>query len=200
MAFNIESFKSNGLIYGGARPSLFKVIMDFPATVPGIQGDPQRASFLIRAAQLPASTVDPIDIPYFGRKIKIAGDRTFADWTITVMNDEDFTLRNSFEAWLNFINTHVSNRSAAEDGSPTNYKVDIEIQQYGKAGPADESGIIRSYILSGAFPTSVDAISLDWDTTNAVETFDVTFAYDYWEPASGGFSGASYPTALPGDI
>jgi len=200
MAFNIESFKSNGLIYGGARPSLFKVIMDFPATAPGIQGDAQRTSFLIRAAQLPASTVDPIDIPYFGRKIKIAGDRTFADWTITVMNDEDFTLRNSFEAWLNFINTHVSNRSAAEDGSPTNYKVDIEIQQYGKAGPADESGIIRSYILSGAFPTSVDAISLDWDTTNAIETFDVTFAYDYWEPASSGFSGASYPTALPGDI
>jgi hypothetical protein len=200
MAFNIESFKSNGLIYGGARPSLFKVIMGFPQGAAGIQADPQRASFLIRAAQLPASTVDPIDIPYFGRKIKIAGDRTFADWTITVMNDEDFQLRNSFEAWLNYINTHVSNRSGEGNIIPSDYKVAIEVQQYGKAGPSDEAGIIRSYLLSGAFPTSVDAISLDWDTTNTVETFDVTFAYDYWEPALTGFSGASYPTSLPGDI
>jgi hypothetical protein len=171
--------------------------MDFPATAPGIQGDSQRASFLIRAAQLPASTVDPIDIPYFGRKIKIAGDRTFADWTVTAMNDEDFGLRNDMEAWLNFINTHQSNRSAATSGSPVNYKTDIRVEQYGKSGPGSEAGIIRSYRIVGAFPTSVDAISLDWDTTNAVETFDITFAYDYWIPEINGPFNNGYVTSLP---
>jgi hypothetical protein len=199
MGFNIDSFKANGLINGGARPSLFKVIMQFPAA-PGIEGDGERASFLIRAAQLPASTVDPVDVPYFGRKIKIAGDRTFADWTITVMNDEDFKLRNDFEAWLNWINTHVSNRSASGTGSPESYKVDIQVYQFGKAGPGDDAGVIRSYNLVGAFPTTVDAISLDWDTTNTIETFDVTFAYDYWEPIAAGPSPSSYPVQLAGDI
>jgi hypothetical protein len=197
MGFNIENFKSSGLIYGGARPSLFKVIMQFP-NAPGIEGDDRRASFLIRAAQLPASTVDPVDVPYFGRKIKVAGDRTFADWTITVMNDEDFSLRNDFEAWLNYINTHISNRSAAASASPLEYKVDIEVQQFGKTGPGDEGGVIRSYLLSGAFPTSVDAISLDWDTTNQIQTFDVTFAYDYWQPALIG-ENQGYNVQLPGD-
>lgn len=199
MGFNIDSFKANGLIYGGARPSLFKVIMQFPSA-PGIEGDSERASFLIRAAQLPASTVDPVDVPYFGRKIKVAGDRTFADWTVTVMNDEDFKLRNDFEAWLNYINTHISNRSASADGSPENYKVDVQVIQFGKAGPGDDSGIIRSYSLVGAFPTSVDAISLDWDTTNAIETFDVTFAYDYWIPIAAGPRPSDYPVELAGDI
>ncbi len=199
MGFNIDSFKANGLINGGARPSLFKVIMQFPAA-PGIEGDGERASFLIRAAQLPASTVDPVDVPYFGRKIKIAGDRTFADWTITVMNDEDFKLRNDFEAWLNWINTHVSNRSASGTGSPESYKVDIQVYQFGKAGPGDDAGVIRSYNLVGAFPTTVDAISLDWDTTNTIETFDVTFAYDYWEPMVAGPSPSSHPVQLAGDI
>ena len=104
MGFNIDNFKSNGLILGGARPSLFKVIMQFPSA-PGIEGDSARASFLIRAAQLPASTVDPIDVPYFGRKIKVAGDRTYPEWTMRIMSDEDFTLRTMFEAWSQMINT-----------------------------------------------------------------------------------------------
>jgi hypothetical protein len=193
MAFNINEFLGNGLTLGGARPSLFKVVMQFPDAAPG---DARAASFLIRAAQLPASTVDSIDIPYFGRKIKIAGDRTFTDWTITVMNDEDFDLRNSFEAWLNSINAHVSNRMDYDSAAPSNYKVNIEVHQYGKAGPGDENGIIRSYALIGAFPTSVDAISLDWDTTNQVETFDVTFAYDYWAPLDVG-ANPGYQVELP---
>ena len=197
MAFNIDTFRSEGLALGGARPSLFKVIMAFPPAAADIFGDVRRASFLIRAAQLPASTVDPIDIPYFGRKIKIAGDRTFADWTVTAMNDEDFGLRNDMEAWLNFINTHQSNRSAATSGSPVNYKTDIRVEQYGKSGPGSEAGIIRSYRIVGAFPTSVDAISLDWDTTNAVETFDITFAYDYWIPEINGPFNNGYVTSLP---
>jgi len=184
MAFNIDAFKSQGLAFGGARPTLFRVLMEFPVS---IAGDTQRASYLIRSTSLPSSSVSSIPVPYFGRKIKIAGDRDFEDWSVTVMNDEDFGLRNSFEAWLNLINTHVSNRigsgvSGPNGSAPDIYKVDLIVQQFSKAGPSNESGVIRQYKFNGAFPTSVGAISLDWDSTNTVESFDVTFSYDYWEP------------------
>jgi len=177
MAFNVDAFRSQGLVLGGARPSLFRVLMQFPGAAPG---DTERASFLIRSTSLPASTVSSIPVPYFGRTIKVAGDRTFEDWSITIMNDEDFDLRNSFEAWLNAINAHASNR-AASPGADF-YKVDLIVQQYGKAGPSNDSGVIRQYKLNGAFPVSIGAISLDWDSTNTIESFDVTFSYDYWEP------------------
>jgi hypothetical protein len=103
------------------------------------------------------------------------------------MNDEDFELRNSMEAWLNMINTHVSNRMGSGLTGPTGagpdqYKTDLIVQQFSKAGPSNSSGVIRQYKFNGAFPTSVGAISLDWDSTNTIESFDVTFSYDYWEP------------------
>jgi hypothetical protein len=184
MAFNIDEFRSQGLVFGGARPSLFRVLMQFPA---GIAGDVQSASYLIRSASLPSSSISSVPVPYFGRQIKIAGDRQFEDWSVTVMNDEDFDLRNTFESWLNLINTHASNRMGSgipgrDGGSPNIYKVDLIVDQFGKAGPSDDSGIIRSYKFNGAFPTSVGAIALDWDSTNTIESFDVTFSYDYWEP------------------
>lgn len=187
MAFNIESFKSQGLQFGGARPSLFRVILTFPQDVttaaPAIAGG--RSSFLIKSAALPASTIGEIDVSYFGRKIKMAGDRTFDDWTITVLNDEDFSLRNAFEEWSNLMNTLISNRlggAAAPLSSPETYKVDLDVQQFGKAGPGDEAGVIRQYKFVGAFPTQISAITLDWDRNNTIEEFDVRFAYDYWIP------------------
>jgi len=180
MAFNIDKFRAQGLIFGGARPTLFRVKMEFPGVAPG---DRERASYLIRSTSLPASTVSAVPVPYFGRTIKVPGDRTFEDWSITVMNDEDFGLRDSFESWLNAINAHASNRSVG-DGSPDLFKVDLTVEQFGKSGPGDDSGVIRAYKLNGAFPTSVGAISLDWDSTNTIESFDVTFSYDYWEPVA----------------
>lgn len=210
MSFNINRFRSDGLTLGGARPSLFRVTLTPPAGVGLGTTTTNKLSLLARAAQIPAMTIDPVEIPYFGRKIKLAGDRTFADWTITVMNDEDFLLRSMFEGWSNKINTLVSNRNGFGT-SPLDYKCDALVEQFSKAGPKDEPGIIRSYKFVGLFPTTIDAIALDWDNTNAVETFDVSFSYDWWEPeqqgggipyrstlADDGASGSSVPPATGG--
>jgi hypothetical protein len=199
--FNIDSFKANGLKLGGARPSLFSVQLQFPLAVPSLDGKgiAEQAEFLIKAAALPASTIGEIDVSYFGRKIKMSGDRTFDDWTVTVLNDEDFKIRNGFEAWSNFMNTHQSNRLGVAGGggstSPAIYKTDITVTQYSKGGPGNDNGVIRSYVLVGAFPTQISAITLDWDRNNTIEEFDVRFAYDYWRPYFGG----TYTTKLDDD-
>lgn len=175
MAFNISSFKSSGLVNGGARPSLFEVEI--------IGGGFDNLKFVARASQIPAMTIGDIEVPYFGRKIKIAGDRTFADWSITVMNDEDFKIRALFEAWSNRMNTIVSNVNAAGT-SPNSYKLEAFVRQYSKTGKSGDNigKAIRAYRFVGIFPTQIDAINLDWDDTNRIETFDVTFSYDWWEP------------------
>ena len=176
MPFNINGFKHYGLVYGGARPSLFAVQLNIP---PNIGLDPQTSTkfrFLCKSAALPESSIASVDIPYFGRKIKIAGDRTFQDWTVTVMNDEDFNVRAMFEAWSNALNRLVSNVRDPGTSRET-YKVDLEVFQFGKDGET-----IRSYVINGAFPTQIGAISLDWDSANQIESFSVNFAYDFWVP------------------
>lgn len=186
MAFNVQNFRSNGLRLGGARPSLFQVEMTFPSGV-GQPSAAGRVQYLVRAAQLPAATIDPVEVPYFGRKIKLAGDRTFADWTVTVMNDEDFQLRSTFENWSNKMNSIIGNVGSLPPGDDSNgYKTTATVYQFGRtAGSAASTGeneVIRAYKFVGIFPTTIDAIALDWDNTNAIETFDVTFSYDWWEP------------------
>jgi hypothetical protein len=178
MPFNINTFKSNGLVYGGARPSLFEVYLSVPQGIGIDNVSVDKFRFVCRAAELPASAVASIELPYFGRKIKVAGERAFADWSVTVMNDEDFAVRSMFEAWSNALNRLVSN---VRDPNITaeNYKADLEIVQYGKDGT-----IIRSYQLVGAFPTEIGNISLDWDSANAIESFAVNFSYDYWVPVT----------------
>lgn len=176
MPFNISSFKSNGLVYGGARPSLFNVFLTVPGGI-GIDNTAvDKFRFVCRTAELPESTVSSIDVPYFGRKVKVAGDRSFGDWSVTVMNDEDFSVRAMFETWSNALNRHVSN-VRDPNLSAENYKTDLEVIQYGKDGSA-----IRSYMIVGAFPTAIGAISLSWDSASAIEEFPVTFSYDYWVP------------------
>ena len=176
MAFNINEFKTRGLQYGGARPALFSVAVTPPANIGLDQTSSQKFTFTASAATIPEGNIDTIQVPYFGRKIKIAGDRTFADWRVTVMNDEDFGVRSMMEMWSNALNRLVSNtRQPGLDVE--NYKALLNIIQYGKDG-----SVIREYQLSGAFPTSIDAIDLNWDTTNTIQTFNVTFAYDYWTP------------------
>lgn len=176
MPFNINQFKQTGLVYGGTRPSLFNIYLTVPGGIGIDNVSVQKFTFVARAAELPASDITSFDVPYFGRKIKLAGDRTFADWRVTVMNDEDFSVRSMFEAWSNAINRMVAN---VRDPALNNelYKTDVEVIQYGKDG-----SLLRSYQLIGAFPTTIDAISVDWNNTNAVEEFSVTFAYDYWIP------------------
>jgi hypothetical protein len=177
MPFNINSFKHRGLVYGGARPSLFNVFLSVPQGIGIDNVSADKFRFVCRTAELPASQVSSFDIPYFGRKIKLAGDRTFSDWSVTVMNDEDFSVRSMFETWSNSLNRMVSNVRDPVVNNFELYKSDLEIVQYGKDG-----SILRSYQIVGAFPTDIGAISLDWDTQNSIETFTVNFAYDYWVP------------------
>jgi hypothetical protein len=204
MAFSINDFKANGLVLGGARPTLFQVLIpNFPtlsgSTVgfgttngPTLTG---KVQLLAKAASLPPSLVDSIDVGYMGRKIKVTGDRTFPNWACTIMNDEDFKVRNVFEDWHEILNsrepnllTRVSPSSGSSNGStdPNNYKRDITIIQFSKAGQE-----IKIYTLIGAFPVTVSPIALDYDATNQIEQFDVEFAYDYWEPTDASTIGLS---------
>jgi hypothetical protein len=176
MPFNINAFKQNGLVYGGARPSLFNVTLTPPAGLGLDNVSAQKFSFVCKTAELPPSQVASFDVPYFGRKIKLAGDRTFTDWQVSVMNDEDFAVRAMFEKWSNALNRMVSNVRDPSIASE-NYKTDLEVTQYGKDGSE-----IRSYMIIGAFPTDIGAIALDWDQQSQLENFSVTFAYDYWVP------------------
>jgi hypothetical protein len=176
MPFNISAFKSNGLVYGGARPSLFQVFMTPPANIGIDTVSADKFRFVCKTAELPESTISQIEVPYFGRRIKVAGERAFADWSVSVLNDEDFSVRAMFELWSNALNRHVSNvRDPAL--SAEQYKTDLDILQYSKDG-----AIIRSYQLVGAFPTTIGSIGLNWESANAIEEFSVTFAYDYWVP------------------
>jgi len=178
MPFNISAFKSNGLVYGGARPSLFNVFMSVPAGLGIDNASVDKFRFVCKTAELPESTISSIDVPYFGRRIKVAGERAFADWSVTVMNDEDFAVRSMFEAWSNALNRLVSN-VRDPNVNAENYKADLEILQYGKDGT-----LLRSYQIVGAFPTEIGNIQLDWDSANAVESFAVNFSYDYWIPVT----------------
>ena len=180
--FNIAEFKSQGLIYGGARPTLFQYILSTGGsgqTGSSIQLPAQQLAqlpFVVRAASIPASAINSIDVPYMGRKIKLAGDRDFGDYTIVVMCDEDYGLREMFEAWQNSINSLESNvREAAL--TTENYKLDFNVRQFAKDGT-----IIRSYKMVGGWPKVVSPIDLDWDAQNAIETFSVVFSVDYWLP------------------
>ena len=126
-----------------------------------------------------------IEVPYFGRKIKVAGDRTFAEWTVTIINDEDFLIRNAMEQWSNSINSHAGNIREFGSASPLLYKSNAQITQFSKTGVP-----IREYTFNGMFPTEVSAIEMAWETTDAIEEFTVTFQYDFWE-VSGGITGNS---------
>lgn len=176
MPFNISAFKENGMVYGGARPSLFNVFLSVPAGIGIDNVSVDKFRFVCRSAELPPSQMSSIEIPYFGRRIKVAGERAFGTWSVTVMNDEDFSVRSMFETWSNAMNRMVSN-VRDPNVNAENYKVDLEVVQYGKDGTK-----IRSYKLIGAFPTQIGAIALGWDSQNAIEEFGVSFEYDYWVP------------------
>jgi len=168
---NINDFKAK-LAGGGARNNQFKVVMPFPGYAQ-VGGEIEDLAFLCTAAALPAMTVGNINVNFRGRAVKIAGDRTFAAWTITVLNDTNFKLRNAFERWQNGIN----NMSDAEGlTNPVDYQVDAFVDQLDRNG-----NTIKSYTLRGAYPTSIAEIPLDYGTNDAVEDFDVVFEYQYFE-------------------
>jgi len=168
---NINDFKAK-LAGGGARANQFKVTMPFPGYAQ-VGGEIEDLAFLCKGTQLPGMTLPSFTVPFRGRQIKIAGDRTFEDWTITVLNDTDFKLRNAFERWQNGINNMTDNEGLT---NPVDYQVDAFIDQLDRNGAT-----IKSYTLRGAFPTTIAPIELAYDTNDAIEEFQVTFGYQYFE-------------------
>ena len=168
---NINDFKSR-LRGGGARANQFKVTLPFPGYA-AVGGETSDLAFLCTAAGLPGQTIKSIKIPFRGRQLKIAGDRTFEDWTITVLNDTDFKLYRAFERWMNGINNMTDNEGIA---NPADYQVDGFIDQLDRNGST-----LKSYTYRGLFPTALASIALDYSTNDAIEKFDVTFQIQYFE-------------------
>ena len=177
----ISDFKSK-LTGGGARPNLFEVELAFPAAV-AIENDVlQKSRFLVKAAALPSSTVAPIEIPFRGRILKIAGDRTFETWTITVINDVDFVIRSAFEKWMNVINK-LDDATGLQN--PDEYQKDAMVHQLDRDG-----GILRSYKFWDIFPTNLSTIDLSYETTDTLEEFTVEMQIHFWEAFKGSSSAA----------
>jgi hypothetical protein len=174
MAFNVTEFRAN-LLGDGARPNLFQVSLTFPAVANSpVAG--QRLSFLAKTAQLPGSTVGIAPLYYFGRELKFAGNRSFPDWSITIINDEDFDVRNAFESWMNALNSHASNIRNPAAYNQLLYTTDAKVTQFSKTGAP-----LKIYNFVGLFPTDVSPIELDWGTNDSIEEFSVTLAYQFWE-------------------
>jgi hypothetical protein len=179
MAFNVNQFRSQ-LQSDGARPNLFEVSMPFPAF--SLPGNAQtKMTFMCKTAQLPGSTLGVVPVQYFGRELKFVGNRTFADWTVTIINDEDFSVRNAFERWMNGINSHNLNVRNPVAGTPLGYSVDGQVTQFGKAG-----NTIKKYNFVGMFPTDITPIDVDWGSNDTIEEFSVTLTYQFWEAVADG--------------
>jgi hypothetical protein len=165
----VDDFKSK-LVGGGARPNLFKATINFPAYA---GGDVELTSFLCKGAALPASTIAPVVVPFRGRQLQIAGDRTFEPWTITIINDTDFKIRDAFERWMNGINQHSANTGLT---NPVDYQADMQVAQLDKSGNE-----VKVYDFRGTFPTNISTIELSYDSTDTIEEFTVELQVQYWE-------------------
>ena len=170
---NLSQFKNQFL--GGARPNLFEAEIYFPSGVINGGAAATKSRFLIKAAQLPSSIIAPIEVPYRGRKLKVAGDRTFEPWTITIINDSKMEIRNAFENWMNLINRHSSNTSAYTS-DPLGYYKDLYVKQLTR----ESKDPTKKYTFVGAFPTNISAIDLNYETNDTVEDFTVELNYQYW--------------------
>lgn len=178
MAFTINDVKSQ-LTFGGARNTLFQVQISNPAnSIADI-----KTPFMVEAASLPESTIGTIEVPYFGRKDKHAGDRVFQPWQTTVINDEDFLIRNALEEWSNKINSFGGNLRNFPSSSANHYRSRGIVRQYSKTGV-----VIREYTFENIWPASISPIDLNWASTDQIETFQVTWDYTYWT-VSGGVTG-----------
>lgn len=175
MAFNINDIKQNFKLQG-ARPTLFQVVLPGPD-----QGDIRQklsiSEFVISATTIPESQLGNIAVPYFGRIINFAGDRTYNPWTVSVMNDEDFKVRDALETWSDLINGKQSNLRNFEQDT---YKVNAQVRQFDKQG-----SVIREYEFVGLYPSIIEPINLNWRDVNQFENFNVQFIYDYWRVIGG---------------
>ena len=172
----ITDFKSK-MAGGGARPNLFEVELAFPDPL-AIENDvKEKSRFLVKAALLPASNITPIEVNFRGRILKIAGDRTFDTWTVTVINDVDFAIRSAMEKWMDFINS-MEDATGAQD--PALYQPDAYVHQLDRDGST-----LRTYKFHDIFPTNISAIDLSYETVDSVEEFTVEFQVQWWEAIKG---------------
>ena len=172
----ITGFKSK-LAGGGTRPNLFEVEIAFPDQTAIDNDVKDKSRFLIKAAALPASNITPIDVNFRGRILKIAGDRTFDTWTITVLNDVDFSIRSAFEKWMNLINKMSD---ATGEQNPAVYQPDAYVHQLDRDGST-----LRTYKFHDVFPTNISQIDLSYETVDAIEEFTVEMQVQWWEALKG---------------
>lgn len=176
----ITDFKSR-LTGGGARSNLFEVVLSFPGIAPASSAVLDKSRFLVKAANLPASNIAPIAVPFRGRTLQVAGDRTFDSWTVTIMNDTDFSIRSAFENWMNKIN-RVSDSTGETD--PSSYTADAFVYQLDRDGST-----LRAYHFYDIFPSQVGSIALDYETST-IQQFTVEFQILWWEAIKGNSSAA----------
>ena len=172
---SINDFKAN-LIGGGARANQFRVTITPPPGI-AIGLDVRRTSFMCKGTNLPAQELTPIEVPFRGRKIYIAGDREFAEtWTTTFINDTDFMIRNAMERWSNGINDLALNTGVID---PADYQTDLTVEQLDR-----DDTILKTYIFRSAWPVSIGSIELTSEAADALEEFECTWRYQHFE-ASG---------------
>jgi len=173
--FNVERFKS-ALTNGGVRPNQFAVQLSYPTYVTGQSIAVARSPFLVSVAELPGQTVNPAIVQYRGREVKFVGDRVFAPWTITVLNDSEMSIRNAVEQWMGGMEDNVSKFGRLQ---PAQYQRDLDIFQLDRNG-----NILKSYKLQGAFPVDLSPVGLDFGANDQISTFTCTFQYQTFTTAS----------------
>jgi len=180
----ISQFKT-ALGGGGVRPNLFEVRMDASNLTDFMGGVPaENLAFMCKAAALPAQNVASIDVPFRGRQFKVAGDRTIDNWTITVINDENFAVRNAMERWSQSIVDLATNQGQI---APTNYMSSADVFQYSRQkGDGESVGVLKQYRFIDIFPVTVGDIALSYESGDTIEEFDVEFAVNNIEIFSPG--------------
>ena len=179
---NITEFRSR-LTGGGARANLFEVEIAFPELAIDERLVTDKIPFLVKAAEIPASNLGNIPVPYRGRVLPVAGDRTFDPWTVTVINDTDFAIRDAMEKWSNSINDLQTAQGTID---PEVYQRSAFVKQLSREGssPGDPEKILRTYKFEGIYPNTVSSIPLDFGATDQIQEFQVTFNYLFYEVQS----------------
>ena len=188
----ISQFKSR-LLGGGARPNLFEVELTTLPTSVALPWQAERLGFLCKAAQMPAQTIANIDVPFRGRIFKVAGDRTIENWSITIINDEDFLFRNAFEEWTQQIANLDDNMGST---NPASYMVNAKVYQLGRGSTqasqnngGDSNVVLKEYEFIDIFPVSVGSIDLSYDSTDTIEEYTVEFAVQSYRLKGAGVQG-----------
>mgnify|MGYP001298087615 FL=1 len=183
---NVSQFLSK--IKQGVKPNMYQVSVNWPSELDQGKGAPDKdlVNILCKSAALPASNLGVIEVPFRGRTVKIAGDRTFDTWSATFINDEDLKIRSYFEEWLAKINSHENNASPLfrPSSSSEGYMANLSVNQLEKNSTTN-GGVIREYTLWHAFPTSVSQIDLAYDSNDQVSEFSVEFQLSYWTAERG---------------